>query len=362
MNGDHGAISLVWLALAAAPPALGTSLARAAYDDAARIAAERGIVFRDALAIEAAASVRTVVLCARGTISQGEPELVDVVSLGDFTERELLAVAASAEAAFSDQSLARAVLDGARAREIPVEVARRPNAVVGRGVTAVSSSGEPIVVGSRRLLLDEGLGVSSGEDVARMIEYQGRTAVFVAVGGRIEGVLGFEDPIREDARPAVQTLIDAGFELVLLGGMARGTLESMGERLDIANVRPEVVPEDRSAAVKAIGEVSRRVAVIGRPPRDSAALGMATIAISLSAAGAAVGETSVALAGDDLRDAAAVLAIAHDARERAVRIVVASLGGGLVSALFVALVPAAGLAGAFAGAIVAAVGAYLASR
>jgi Cu+-exporting ATPase len=195
-----------------------------------------------------------------------------------------------------------------------------------------------------------------------MIEYQGRTAVFVAIGGRVEGVLGFDDPIRDDARPAVQTLIDAGFELVLLGGTGRGTLESLGERLDIANVRPEVAPEERAAAVKAVRETSQRVAVIGRPPRDSAALSMATIAISLAAAGAAVGETAIALAGDDLRDAASALSLARDAREKAVRVSVAAVGGGLVASLFVALVPASGLPGAFAAGLLAALGAWAASR
>lgn len=362
MSGVHDTASLVWLVIASAPPALGASLARVAYDDATRLAAERGIVFRDAMAIEAAAAVRSVVLCTRGTVTRGEPELVDVVSLGDLGEQDLLAIAASAESVAPDEPVARAVLVAARAREIRIESARRPTLVAGRGITAVSAGGESIAVGSRRLMLDEGIGVASGEDVARMIEYQGRTAVFVAIAGRVEGVIGFDDPIRDEARPAVQTLIDAGFELVLLAGMGRGTLEALGERLDVVNVRPEVLPEERGAAVQALREVGQRVAVIGRPPKDSGALGEATIAISLAAAGAAVGETSVALAGDDLRDAAAALAIAREGREKAVRVVVASVGGALVASLLVALAPAVGVVGSACAAVLVTLGALLASR
>ncbi|MEI8256308.1 MAG: HAD-IC family P-type ATPase [Deltaproteobacteria bacterium] len=362
MAGGGDAVTLVWLVICSAPPALGAALGRVVYDDVVWRAAARGIVFRDAAAIEAAASVRSVVLCARGTITRGEPELVDVVSLGELSERELLARAASAEDASREEPIARAVLSAARARDIGVEPARRPTVVPGRGITAVSAGGESIVIGSRRLMLDESIGVAGAEDVARMIEYQGRTAVFVAVDGRVEGVLGFDDPLRDDARPAVQALIDAGFELVLLAGMGRGTLEALGERLDVVNVRPEVLPEERAAAVNAVREVSQRVAVIGRPPRDSAALGVATVAISLAAAGAAVGETSVAMAGDDLRDAAIALSLAREGREKAVRVMAAAVGGSLVAAVLVALVPAVGVIGAAGGAVLVTLGALLASR
>ncbi len=362
MAGGDDTVTVVWLVICAAPPALGAALARVVYDDVIWRAAARGIVFRDAAAIEAAASVRSVVLCTRGTITRGEPELVDVVSLGGLSERELMARAASAEDAAREEPLARAMLAAARARSIAVEPARRPTVVPGRGITAVSASGESLAIGSRRLMLDESIGVAGAEDVARMIEYQGRTAVFLAVDGRVEGVLGFDDPLRDEARPAVQTLIDAGFELVLLGGMGRGTLEALGERLDVVNVRPEVLPEERAAAVHAVGEVSQRVAVIGRPPRDSAALGVATIAISLAAAGAAVGETSVAMAGDDLRDAATALSLAREGRERAVRVIVAAVGGSLVAAVLVALVPVVGVVGAAVGAVLVTLGTLLASR
>ncbi|MBI5517175.1 MAG: cation-translocating P-type ATPase [Deltaproteobacteria bacterium] len=303
--------------LSLAPLSVVLAGAEAPFALALARAAGRGIVFRDTAGVEAAAQVGTVALCLRGTITRGAVALTEVVSLGPRSEAEVIALAATAEEAARRELLGRAVWTAAQDRGLTVEGARRPVYSPGLGVTAVSAAGESLVVGSRRLLLSEGIPSSAAEDVAQAIEASGRSTALVAVAGRVEAVLGFEDPVRDEARPAVQAMMDAGLQVALLGGASRGTLEAIGLALDVHDLRPEVLPEERAAVVRALSDVGGGVAVVGHPGRDGAALAAADVALSLDAAGGAGAETAVALASDDLRDAAAALSIARRARERA---------------------------------------------
>ncbi len=311
------------LALGALPPGTGFALGRVPLAHALAEAIARGAVFRDRAGLERAGRVRAVVLCARGTLTRGTLELVEVVSLGTLTERALLALAAGAESAAPEHPNARAFVDAARARGVRPEPVRRPVALAGRGVLAVNGSGAPIVLGTRALLIAENVAVAPGEEVARSIEAQGRHALFLSIDGRVEAVFGLEDPPRDEARAAVQSLMDRGIDVALVGGESAGTLEALGLSVDVTHVRGEVAPEDRAAAVRAISEVAGRVAVAGRPALDDLALGAADVSIGLEAAGGTGAECTIALTGDDLREAAGALLAARRARLRVIRVQIA---------------------------------------
>jgi P-type E1-E2 ATPase len=212
--------------------------------------------------------------------------------------------------------IARALAEAVAKRGLRLQNIRRPALLPGHGVTAVSAAGDPVLVGNRRLLLAEGVSVAPAEETAAAIEGAGRTAVFVAIDGRVEAVLGFEDAVRDEVRSAVQAMIDAGYDVALLGGASRATVEAIGAMLDVANLRPEVLPDEGAAVVRALAEVGHGAAVVGRPGRDGAVLAAADVAISVDAAGGAGTDTAMALASDDLRDAAAALRMARRARER----------------------------------------------
>lgn len=330
--------------LALAPCALAASVVEMPFIDALVAAARRGIVFRDAASVEAAGAVGTVALCLRGTVTLGRMELTDVVSMGARAERALLAVVAGCEESVDDP-IASAVRAAAAARGVRPESVRRPVPLPGHGVLAVSASGEPIVVGNTRALLAEGVSVAQGEDVMTAIEGAGRTALLIACDGRLEGVIGLQDPVRDEARSAVQAMIDAGFDVALLGGASRTTMEALAATLDVSNLRPEVLPEERAAVVRGMSEIGNGVVVIGRPAKDGAALAAADAAISLEAAGGSGGETAVALASDDLRDAAAALVLARRARDRALKVLALGIGGTGLGAFAAAAVPSAGMIG-----------------
>lgn len=350
-GAEHVLRAAAWLVGLSPCVALAAAVVETPFIRVLSRAARRGIVFRDAASIEAAARVGTVALCTRGTITRARLELTEIVSLGARSENELLALAAGAESVGGDDPLALALIAAARARGVRPEGTRRPMLVPGQGITALSAAGEGLVLGDRRLLLAEGIAAAPAEEVARAIEGAGRTTVLMAVAGRMEGVFGFEDPVRDEARSAVQAMIDAGFDVAVLGGASRGTIEAIGAMLDVSNLRPEVLPEERAAVVRAMSEVGNGVAVIGRPGRDGGALGAADVAISVEAAGGSGSETAVALASDDLRDAAEALSMARRATDRAVAML--AVGFGLVgaAAVGVAVVPEAAIVwvGALAG-------------
>jgi P-type E1-E2 ATPase len=304
------------------------------------MAIARGRVYRDRASLELAARVRTLVLCVRATLTRGAFELAEVVSLGSLSEKTLLAIAAGLElAADEQQPFAQALHSAARARGVRPEAVRRPVAVAGKGVLGATSQGAPIVLGSRALLIAENVAVSPGEELARSIEAQGRHALFLAIDGRLEGVFGFEDPPREEARSAVQSLMDHGVDVALVGGESAGTLEALGLAVDIAHVRAEVPPDERAAAVRAIAEVSGRVAVAGRPAIDDLALGAADVSIAIEAAGGAGAETSVALTGDDLREVSRAILDARAALVSARRATALALSTTLLSVLVVMFAP-----------------------
>lgn len=332
-------IAALALALGALPPGLAIPLARVPFAHALAAAIARGTVYRDAVAIELAARVRALILCVHSTLTRGSLELVEVVSLGSMSERALLATAAGAASAASEQAAARALTQAAKSRGVRAESVRRPVAVAGRGALAATAAGAPIVLGSRALLIAENVAVAPGEEVARSIEAQGRHALFLAIDGRLEGLFGIEDPPRDEARAAVQSLMDRGIDVALVGGESAGTLEAMGLAIDVAHTRSEVAPEDRGNAVRSIAEVSGRVAVAGRPATDDVALGAAEVSIGIEAAGGAGAETTIALTGNDLREVSRSLIDARDALSSAQRAVAVSLVCSVLAVLVAAFGP-----------------------
>ncbi len=306
---------------------------------AAAAAGARGIVFRDAGSLELAGRAAVAAVSPHGTLTEGQPEVVELHPVGTTDVEALVALAAGAEEG-GDDPIALAILKHARATHVAAAAVRRVTRVPGLGVTAVTPAGEPLVVGSRRLLLSEGVGVALADAEAAQAESNGRIAVFVAVGGRVRGFFTLQDNPRQGARAAIQRLFDLDIEVVLLTGNPRSTIKTLAASLDIAHIKAELLPEERGQAVTNLRDAGRKVAVIGRPGEDTAALAAADVAITLGAAGGSAGERAIALVGHDLRDAAAALWIARAARDATARsirlaalcfaVVVAAAASGLI--------------------------------
>ncbi|MFO0550212.1 MAG: HAD-IC family P-type ATPase [Polyangiaceae bacterium] len=274
----------------------------------------RGVTYKSADAWDRAAHASVAVFCARGTLLLGEPEVAEVESLAaNIDTKDVLGLAAGAERAETTPS-AQAILRASKSRGIKPDAVRNPHVSQGLGVVAVTSSGEELCVGSRAHLLAQRVGLASAERRIGELENLGRSVILVALGGRLVGLVALEDGIRPGARAAVQHLLDARIEPVLMSGDSRETCDAIARSLDLEHVRAEVLPQDRGDEVKHIVESGEHVAVLGHAKVDDNALAAGDVSVALGAAGAAAGEHDVALASEDLRDAALALALAKRTR------------------------------------------------
>jgi Cu+-exporting ATPase len=336
--GGRSAVEIALVTLAVHAALVSPVLAIVAGIHGARgvlFALRRGIAYRSAEAWGRAAEVVTAVFCARGTLLLGEPELTELETSNDrFGPDDALALAASAERG-QTHPVAIAILRAAQARGIRPESVRSAHAHEGLGVTAVTANGQSLAVGSRALLLEQRVSVAAAEQRIAELEALGRTVVLVAHGGRLVGLLGLQDGLRPGARAAVQHLLDAQMDPVLLSGDARETCEAIGRALDIEHLRPEVQPAERGAEVRRLMDTGATVAVLGHVGPDDGPLAAADVGVALGAAGA-VSELAVTLASEDVRDAAVALSLARRTQRETRAAVALALGPALLGSLVAA--------------------------
>jgi len=298
----------------------GTLIAlRAAVHEQMLVAIRRGIFYRDASSFEAAGKTDIAVVCARGSVLMGEPEIISVEALGAVSPNRVLELAAGAMQTVTDPT-AHAVHHEASAREVSPQPMRSPLVRPGLGVTALTASGETVVVGSRSFLLHEKVSVGMADARINALEGGGRSVLLVALQDKMVGIVALQDGLRPGARAAAQRLLEARVEPVLLSGEARDTCETIARALDIDHVRPEVLPQDRATEVKALGDAEHVVAAIGHPEADGEALGAADVSVAMKRASDPF-EFGASVASDDVRDAVFALTLAKRARRHAQTIV-----------------------------------------
>ena len=320
---------------------------------AAAAAGARGIVFQGAAALDTTGRATTVAMSPHGVLTERSPVVVDLHVLEGTDADQLVALANAAERGVSNNHpIARAIERFAAERKLPELEVRRPVYHRGRGVTAISPQGQTLVVGSRRLLLEEGISVAAADAEAARAEQRQRTPVFLALDGRVRAVLSLQYELRLGARAAIQRIFDSGLEVVLLTGDQLGSVGNLASGLDIHHIKAELSPDERGQQVERLRDAGGVVAALGFPTEDDAVLAAADAGILLASAGGAATERAVALVSDDVRDAAAALWIARIAREAAWRaIIVAGVAFALVVAAAATGLIVPGIAALFTAAV-----------
>jgi len=244
------------------------------------LGARRGVLFKNATALETAARIDTVVMDKTGTLTRGEPEVTDVIVDGYDTDR-LLALVAAVERE-SEHPLAEAVVRYADERDLPRLRATGFRNVAGHGALA-TVDGHRVAVGNRRLMDGEGVSLDGLGPRRDELAGGGRTAVGVAVDGRAVAVLGLADAPRDTAAAAVRALHDMGVQVVMLTGDNEATAARIAGQLGIDTVIAEVLPGDKAAKIGELQAAGRRVAMVGDGVNDAPALAQADVGIAIGA-------------------------------------------------------------------------------
>jgi P-type Cu+ transporter len=270
--------------------------------------AERGVLFRNAEAIEKLGAVNTLVVDKTGTLTEGKPKLVSVAPADDWIQSDLLRLAASIEQG-SEHPLAAAVTAGATERGIKPGRAESFQAISGKGVTGVVD-GRRVALGTLKLLKELGVSAEGWDEQAERLRTEGRTALFVAIDGRVAGMLGIADPIKPTTPQAIRDLKADGVRVVMLTGDSRTTAESVARSLGIDEVMAEVLPDLKKSAIERLQTEGRIVAMAGDGINDAPALAQADVGIAMgTGTDIAIESADVTLVKGDLRGVARARAL-----------------------------------------------------
>ncbi|PEQ13612.1 copper-translocating P-type ATPase [Novosphingobium sp. PC22D] len=272
--------------------------------------ARNGILIRDAEALQALETIDTVVVDKTGTLTEGKPRLVAVDTSDGFAEDDLLALAAAIELG-SEHPLATAIVAGARDRGITVAEAEQFEAVTGQGARG-DVGGRKVAIGNARLMQGLGIADESAEQQAQAGRAKGRTVMFVAVDGRLAGLLSVADPIKQSSAEAVKRLHGQGVRVVMLTGDAATTAQAVAGELGIDEVHAEVSPEDKHRIVGQLKDAGRKVAMAGDGINDAPALAAADVGIAMgTGTDVAMESAGVTLVSGDLLGLAKARRLSH---------------------------------------------------
>jgi len=300
---------LISILVVACPCALGLATPTAVTVGVGR-GAELGILIRNGDALEIAEKVTTVVFDKTGTLTRGKPEVTDIIAAGA-EETTVLALAASVEKN-SQHPLAEAVVRKAEKTGVTADAAEEFDTYGGKGVSA-RVHGETVIVGNRAIIRDSGIAVNRDvEESLSRLESEGKTAVLIAVQGRIAGVIAIADTLKETTPAAITALKAMGIRVAMITGDNRRTADAVARAAGIGTVVAEVLPGDKAAEVKALQEKGEVVAFIGDGINDAPALAQSDVGIAVGGGtDIAIESGDIVLISDELTDAVAAIQLSR---------------------------------------------------
>jgi Cu2+-exporting ATPase len=277
--------------------------------------ARGGVLFKNAAALEATASVTTVVFDKTGTLTQGRPTVTDIVGADGVPPEEVLKMAASADQP-SQHPLAQAMVDAARAKGFAVQTPAAFDSVPGQGVVS-TVDGRRVLIGNLRLMQRENIDVNGLTGRASALAAEGKTAMYVAAQGKPLGLVAVADTVRDTARAAVDALHQAGMRTVMLTGDQQHTAGAVARQVGIDTVIAQVLPEEKATRIAQLQRDGAKVAMVGDGVNDAPALAQADIGIAIGAGTDVAVETAdVVLVRDNPADVGYALAIARAVRTK----------------------------------------------
>jgi Cu+-exporting ATPase len=274
----YGLINAVAVLIIACPCALGLATPMSILVASGK-GASMGVLFRDAEAIQTLRDVDTLVVDKTGTLTEGRPELTEVVAGDGFDDDTVLRMAASLERG-SEHPLAEAIVAGARERGLDLLDVGDFDSITGQGVVG-RIDGQRIALGNAALMDSEDIDASALSDRAEDLRSKGRTAMFLAVDGQLAGLVAVADPIKDTTAEAIRALHDEGLEIVMLTGDSETTARAVARELGIDEVFADVRPDEKAEHVRQLQEEGRVVAMAGDGINDAPALATARVGIAM---------------------------------------------------------------------------------
>ncbi|MBI3760807.1 MAG: copper-translocating P-type ATPase [Chloroflexi bacterium] len=294
----------ITVVIIACPDALGLATPTAVMVGTG-LGAQNGILSKNATALEQAAKLQAIIFDKTGTLTEGKPQVVEVITADSRWQiadggtasntsqqpsaishmppaiREFLWLVASAEQS-SEHPLAQAVVEKAKAQNLPLDTASNFEAVPGHGLKA-TVAGKSLLVGNRKLMRDNNIALDGHGEHAASLEGAGRTVVYAAIDGKFAGLIAIADAVRSNAKLAVEKLAAMGVQVAMLTGDNRATAERIAGELGIKTVFAEVLPGQKADKVKELQAQGKRVAMVGDGINDAPALAQADVGIAIGA-------------------------------------------------------------------------------
>lgn len=262
--------------------------------------AEYGVLIKSGEALEMAHRIRTVVFDKTGTITEGKPVVTDIITTGDFDETELLMLAASAEKG-SEHPLGEAIVNCAADKNLDLPDTESFEAIPGHGIE-VMINGRKILLGNKKLMDDRKIEIMLQDESDQLAE-EGKTPMFIAVDGKLAGIIAVADVMKENSKTAIEALHRMGVEVAMITGDNKRTAEAIARQVGIDRVLAEVLPQDKANEIKKLQGEGKTVAMVGDGINDAPALAQADVGIAIgSGTDVAMESADIVLIRSDLMD------------------------------------------------------------
>ena len=273
-----GLVAAVSVLIIACPCALGLATPMSIMVGVGR-GAQAGVLIKNAEALERLEKVDTLVVDKTGTLTEGRPKVVAIVTATGFDEREILQLAASVELA-SEHPLAAAIVRSAKERNLDLGKVSEFDSPTGKGATG-KVDGKSIVLGNAKYLAALGVGTQALEVEAERLRGDGATVINIAVDGKPAGLFAIADPVKASTPAALKALAEEGVKVIMLTGDNATTAKAVARQLGIGDVEAEVLPDQKRAVVTKLQKAGRIVAMAGDGVNDAPALAAADVGIAM---------------------------------------------------------------------------------
>lgn len=273
-----GLVAAVSVLIIACPCALGLATPMSIMVGVGR-GAQAGVLIKNAEALERVEKIDTLVVDKTGTLTEGKPKVTAIVTANGFAESEVLRLAASVERA-SEHPLAAAIVKAAIERKIDLATVAEFNSSTGKGVTGTVGQHQ-VMLGNAKFLAARDITTASLDTEAERLRGDGATTIFVAVNGKLAGIIAIADPVKETTPAALRALRDEHIRVVMLTGDNLTTAQAVARRLGIDDIEAEVLPDQKSTIVANLRKQGRIVAMAGDGVNDAPALAAAEVGIAM---------------------------------------------------------------------------------